>query len=121
MSSRYAVVWDESVLGYDLGEHHPLHPVRLDLTMRLSRSLGLFDGIDVVPPDPAAEEDLLRVHSREFLDAVDAAPTAYRDVGHGLGTTTTRSSSGCMRRPRWWQADRSRRPSRSCPVARTAR
>ena len=86
MSSRYAVVWDESVLGYDLGEHHPLHPVRLDLTMRLARSLGLFDGIDVVPPEPAAEEDLLRVHSREFLDAVEAAPTAYRDVGHGLGT-----------------------------------
>lgn len=86
MSGQYSVVWDESVLGYDLGEQHPLHPVRLDLTMRLCRALGVLDGIEPVAPMPASEQDLLRVHSREFLDAVAAAPTAARDVGHGLGT-----------------------------------
>lgn len=86
MSGRYSVVWDESALGYDLGEQHPLHPVRLDLTMRLCRALGVLDGVEPVVPEPATEEDLLRVHSREFLDAVAAAPTAARDVGHGLGT-----------------------------------
>ena len=86
MSGRYSVVWDESVLGYDLGEQHPLHPVRLDLTMRLCRALGVLDGIEPVAPAPATEKDLLRVHSREFLEAVAAAPTAARDVGHGLGT-----------------------------------
>lgn len=86
MSSQYAVIWDDAVLGYDLGEHHPLHPVRLDLTMQLARALGLLDGVNVVAPRPASEEDLLRVHTREFLAAVEAAPTAYRDVGHGLGT-----------------------------------
>jgi acetoin utilization protein AcuC len=87
MGSRCAVVWDECVLGYDLGGHHPLHPVRLDLTMRLARSLGVLDGVDVIKPDPAADTDLRRVHHPEYLAAVRAAPTTHANlVGYGLGT-----------------------------------
>jgi acetoin utilization protein AcuC len=87
MGSQCAVVWDESVLGYDLGGHHPLHPVRLDLTMRLARSLGVLDGVDVVKPDPAADTDLRRAHRPEYLAAVRAAPTSDVNlVGYGLGT-----------------------------------
>ena len=51
MGSQCAVVWDESVLDYDLGGHHPLHPVRLDLTMRLARALGVLDGVEVLTPE----------------------------------------------------------------------
>jgi acetoin utilization protein AcuC len=86
MGSQCVVVWDESVLGYDLGGHHPLHPVRLDLTMRLARSLGVLDDVEIVKPRSAADRDLERVHRLEYLEAVRAAPTSAWDVGHGLGT-----------------------------------
>ncbi|GAA2340538.1 acetoin utilization protein AcuC [Saccharopolyspora halophila] len=86
MGSELAVVWDEALLEYDLGGHHPLHPIRLDLTMRLARSLGLLDGVDAVKPQPATEADLLRVHTAEYLAAVRAAPLSGYEAGHGLGT-----------------------------------
>lgn len=81
-----AVVWDESFLSYDLGGEHPLHPVRLDLTMRLARELGVLDGVEPLAPEPASDEVLLRSHTVEYLAAVKAAPTSRFPVGHGLGT-----------------------------------
>ena len=36
------VVWDERYLAYDFGDH-PLNPLRLDLTIRLARELGVLD------------------------------------------------------------------------------
>lgn len=86
MGIRSAVVWDDGLLDYDLGGDHPLHPVRLDLTMRLARGLGLLDGVEPHRPGIAGEEDLLRVHSAEYLQAVRAAPETGSAVGHGLGT-----------------------------------
>ncbi|MFC7344037.1 acetoin utilization protein AcuC [Saccharopolyspora griseoalba] len=86
MGSELAVVWDETLLEYDLGGHHPLHPIRLDLTMRLARSLGLLDGVDLLKPEPATEADLLRVHTPEYLAAVRSAPLTGYEAGHGLGT-----------------------------------
>jgi acetoin utilization protein AcuC len=82
-----AVVWDDALLGYDLGGSHPLHPIRLDLTMRLARELKVLDGIELVEPTVAPDEELLRVHEAGYLDAVRAAPqTGHDDYAHGLGT-----------------------------------
>jgi acetoin utilization protein AcuC len=81
------MVWDDAYLGYDLGEDHPLHPVRLALTVSLARGLGVLDrpNVQVEVPQPADDEMLMLVHSAEYLDAVRRAP---RDpwVGHGLNT-----------------------------------
>ncbi|GLY66328.1 acetoin utilization protein AcuC [Amycolatopsis taiwanensis] len=81
-----AVVWDPALLGYDLGGEHPFNPVRLELTIRLARGLGVLDGIGMLVPEPASETDLLRVHAAEYLEAVKQAPLSGWDVGHGLGT-----------------------------------
>ncbi|MQA14371.1 MAG: acetoin utilization protein AcuC [Pseudonocardiaceae bacterium] len=86
MTARAAVVWDETFLGYDLGEQHPLDPVRLDLTMRLAGALGVLDGVEPLPPVVRTDEQLLAVHSADYLEAVKAAPTSAAPVGHGLGT-----------------------------------
>ena len=86
MGNQSVVMWDESVLDYDLGGNHPLHPIRLDLTMRLARSLGVLDGITMIPPQQAGDDELERVHLPEYLKAVRAAPTTGWDGGHGLGT-----------------------------------
>ncbi|HEY8373980.1 MAG TPA: acetoin utilization protein AcuC [Pseudonocardiaceae bacterium] len=86
MGDRAVVVWDESLLGYNLGEDHPLHPVRLDLTIRLARALGVLDGVPVLAPQPAPETEIERIHQPDYVTSVQAAPTAGWDVGHGLGT-----------------------------------
>ena len=88
MSDSVAVVWDESLLGYTMGGEHPLHPVRLDLTMRLADGLGVLDTdrLRVLKPTPADAELLGLVHDPVYLDAVRRAPSDPT-VGHGLGTS----------------------------------
>jgi acetoin utilization protein AcuC len=81
-----AVVWDEALLEYDLGDH-PLDPVRVELTIALARELGVLDraGVELVTPKPADDATLTRVHRPEYLAAVKAAGS--RDtVGYGLNT-----------------------------------
>jgi len=70
------VLWDESMLGYNLGDH-PLDPVRLELTVALARDLGVLDrdGVVVEKPRGATDEELLTVHTAEYLSAVKAAST----------------------------------------------
>ncbi|GAA3530064.1 acetoin utilization protein AcuC [Amycolatopsis ultiminotia] len=93
MSSR-AVVWDAALLGYDLGGDHPFNPVRLELTVRLATELGVLDGVELLVPTAAGDEELLRVHVPEYLAAVRQAPEVGWDVGHGLGTTDNPVFSG---------------------------
>jgi acetoin utilization protein AcuC len=87
MSDDVAVVWDDRLLTYDLGEH-PLDPVRVELTLALARELGVLDrpGVRTVVPEPADEAALTRVHRPDYLDAVRAAPGDPFFTGHGLGT-----------------------------------
>jgi acetoin utilization protein AcuC len=90
MATQARVIWDDDFNRYDFGPEHPMAPVRLDLTARLARSLGLFDppGVEVVGAQPA-DDDLLRtVHTAEYLAAVRAASAdpAAADPARGLGT-----------------------------------
>lgn len=77
-----AIVWDEGLLRYDLGDH-PLDPVRLELTMALARGLGVLDrpGVTVVAPEPAGDDRLRTVHTTEYIETVKVG-----GHGHGLGT-----------------------------------
>lgn len=89
-----AVVWDSSLLGYDMGGEHPFNPVRLALTIRLATELGVLDGVELLVPTAADETELRRVHAQEYLEAVKQAPTVGWDVGHGLGTADNPVFSG---------------------------
>ena len=95
MSDSVAVVWDEALLGYTMGGEHPLHPVRLDLTMRLADGLGVLapGRVEVVRPTPAGEDLLTLVHDPAYLEAVRRAPT-HPDEAHGLGTADHPVSEG---------------------------
>jgi acetoin utilization protein AcuC len=84
MSSSAVVVWDEALLGYHLGGWHPLNPIRLDLTIRLARSLGVLDGVQLLAPVQATDDELRTVHSDDYVAAVKQAPRGR--AGHGLGT-----------------------------------
>jgi acetoin utilization protein AcuC len=83
VSCTAAVVWDEGYLAYDFGDH-PLNPVRLDLTIRLARELGVLDSVTLIEPQPATEAQLRTVHDVEYLQAVRRA---VPDARYGLGTT----------------------------------
>jgi acetoin utilization protein AcuC len=81
-----AIVWDSALLGYDLGGDHPLHPIRLELTIRLAMALGVLDGVELLVPEQAPESEIERIHDAGYISAVREAPSAGWDVGHGLGT-----------------------------------
>ncbi|MEJ3743519.1 acetoin utilization protein AcuC [Actinomycetes bacterium KLBMP 9797] len=87
MADGAVVVWDEALLGYNLGDH-PLDPVRVELTMALARELGVLDrpGVRVVAPKPADDAALTRVHRADYLDAIRAAPDDPYFSGWGLNT-----------------------------------
>lgn len=67
-----ALIWDESFTAYNFRPDHPFSPRRLELAISLIEELGLIDGDRrrVEPTRVATDEDLLRVHSREYIDAV---------------------------------------------------
>ena len=52
MSDRVEVVWDDDLTQYNFGRGHPMAPVRVELTMRLARALGVLAlyNVEVVPP-----------------------------------------------------------------------
>src|SRR6476469_5303846 len=86
MGCSASAIWDEGYLAYDFGDH-PLNPVRLDLTIRLARSLGVLDRLEIVKPEPADEAKLRTVHDAGYLAAVRAASSDPNFSGYGLGTT----------------------------------
>ncbi len=90
MDEPVHVVWDGALTQYDFGHGHPLNPVRLDLTMRLARSLGVLDEKQVrIASPPMAEDELLTTfHTPDYVAAVRRCATqpGSFDLAHGLGT-----------------------------------
>ncbi|MCL3863072.1 acetoin utilization protein AcuC [Actinotalea sp. K2] len=83
------VVWSPAMLGYDFGVHHPMAPLRLELTMDLARDLGLLDapGVSLVEVEPASHEVLCTAHDGDYVTAVQAASRdGVTDPSRGLGT-----------------------------------
>ncbi|RJK96075.1 acetoin utilization protein AcuC [Vallicoccus soli] len=98
MSVSLHVVWDDAFLAYDFGPFHPMAPVRVDLTVRLARELGVLarPGVEVSDA-PLADDALLeRVHDPAYVAAVRAAGADPRgcDGSWGLGTDDNPAFAG---------------------------
>jgi acetoin utilization protein AcuC len=91
MSRSLVLPWDDRLVGYDFGPSHPLNPVRVDLTMRLARALGLLSlpNVSLTPVEPASDEVLQLVHEPDYIEAVRRLSTDSdtSDLAHGLGTS----------------------------------
>ena len=64
-------------------------PVRVDLTMRLARSLGVLDlpDLDVIAAPTATDDELALIHDRDYIDAVRAvSDDPHENLERGLGT-----------------------------------
>jgi acetoin utilization protein AcuC len=87
-----AVVFDPSLTDYDFGPHHPMSPVRVDLTMRLVEELGITraDGqgaLRLVPAPHATTEQIATVHDTSLIEAVQrAGRTGAAELQVGLGS-----------------------------------
>jgi acetoin utilization protein AcuC len=81
---RTTVVFDQTLTEYDFGPTHPMSPLRVDLTMRLARELGVVpETLDA----PIASDDLINtVHSEQMIEAVKRMHLGSVDEEHGLGS-----------------------------------
>lgn len=90
MDTTLLVPWDDALTSYDFGHDHPLAPVRVELTMRLARELGVLEapGVALGPVDPAPDAVLQLVHAPQYIAAVrNVARTSHAERSrYGLGT-----------------------------------
>lgn len=96
MSTQACAIWGEDFTKYDFGAGHPMAPVRLDLTARLCRELGVFDDVELVDVDIAPDEVLTTVHDRAYVDAVKtiSADPSAADGTWGIGTEDVPAFAG---------------------------
>lgn len=98
MSASLVLPWDDALVAYDFGPSHPLNPIRVDLTMRLARALGLLDleNVRIVTPEVADDDLLALVHDREYIEAVRrvGAEPDRPDLSRGLGTPDNPAFAG---------------------------
>ena len=82
------VAWSPELALHDFGPGHPMSPLRLDLTLRLARALGLIEPDDVRLVDAGIASDALlsTVHDPAYVAAVHAAGRGVEDESRGLGT-----------------------------------
>ncbi len=85
---RTALVWDPYLASYDLGDAHPLDPIRLSLTVELIDALGLLAEGNVIKPREARESELLRVHASGYIEAVRHAGDWASDFSPRMGLGT---------------------------------
>ena len=74
MPRNAAFIYDDVLARHTLSDAHPLKPVRLRYTHELLEAYGAFDaeGATLVKPRPATEEEVLRYHTRPYLEAVQS-------------------------------------------------
>lgn len=68
MMNRTALVYNEDYLKHYAGECHPERRERLSATMDYFRETGILEKVMLLKPEACSEEDILRVHTREYLD-----------------------------------------------------
>jgi len=88
---RSALVWDDAFLRYRFSDTHPMNPVRLKLTHRLAKDLGVLDRTKLaqVKPPVATDAQLATVHSVDYIAQVKAAS---RDAGSADPSTVSNIS-----------------------------
>lgn len=93
-ATRARLVHSEGQNDYDFGPEHPMGPGRVRNTISLARALGVLDGLDVVEAGPMDEALLRRVHSEDYVRAVQSERV---NPVYGLGTTDNPLVAGMHR------------------------
>ena len=86
MSGKTGFVYSEDYMKYDFGPTHPLRPIRLKLTYDLLRETKVLGdpSIETYQPRQATENELLTVHTKEYIEEVKSfskTGVGYLDSG----------------------------------------
>ena len=65
--ARAALIWDPALAAYDLGDSHPLNPLRLTLSVELMDAFGILTEDALISPRPATEDELLLLLTHGIL------------------------------------------------------
>ena len=87
------VFYDPAMLRHEPEGDHPENPKRLDAAMESVRALERQSRLTVVAPRPATEDEILRVHTPQYVKLVRAEIGAGRRT---LSTGDTEISSGSL-------------------------
>ncbi len=84
---KVLLIYDEDI-NYNLGQKHPMNPVRIKLTYSLIKALGLMEKPEVIKKQApsATDEELKEVHSESYIKAVKEAAKGKNNWYFGLGT-----------------------------------
>ncbi len=91
MTKKVTFVYDDALARHVLSETHPMRPIRLRYTYELLEAYRAFDAdsVTLVQPRPATEEEVLRYHTRPYLEAVrqvSAGDTSVDLPAFNMGT-----------------------------------
>lgn len=67
---KTALIYHEDYLKHYAGDFHPERKERLEAAMEFLREKGVLDKVLLMEPEPAREEDLLLVHSKEHVEFI---------------------------------------------------
>ncbi len=86
MGGNTGLIYSDDFMKYDFGPTHPLRPIRLKLTFDLLRETGVLDNssVSIHLPRQATEDELLLVHTKEYIEEVKAfskTGVGYLDLG----------------------------------------
>ena len=72
MPDPVALVVSASPTAYDLGEGHPMDPLRRHLALELIRAYGLADApsVETIEAAPAGDDQITAVHATDYVEAV---------------------------------------------------
>ncbi|MEN6429391.1 MAG: acetoin utilization protein AcuC [Coriobacteriales bacterium] len=95
---RVTLVYSDSLAAYDLGPDHPFRPERFTRAVEMMHKRDLIgpNGMRVVMPTPATDEDLLRVHDADYIKVVKDLSASPRTLWprHGIGPGDTPAFAG---------------------------
>lgn len=93
MSKKAAFIYSDDLLKYRFHDEHPFNQLRLTMTIDLLRKTGTLTDDLIVPPRIATDEELLLIHTEDYVEAVKLAsegnlpPNSAEN--YGIGTEDT--------------------------------
>ncbi|NLC76064.1 MAG: acetoin utilization protein AcuC [Clostridia bacterium] len=73
MPGKALAVYTSQFADYKFHEDHPFNPLRLKLWFELLEAMDAISDEDLCYPPPATEEEILLVHTRDYVEAVKLA------------------------------------------------
>src|SRR2546428_12935938 len=76
MSKPPVFIYNKNELGYRFHDEHPFNQKRLESTVALLQAAGALTAESIISPKLPSEQELLRVHTKEYVETVQALSSA---------------------------------------------